>query len=118
MTLKLYGIPNCDTVKKARAWLSAHGYAYEFHDFKKQPVSEAQLRDWQQQIGWEKILKKTGRTWCCDLSPEIKASIIDADSALVLMQQNCNFIKRPVLEKDGKILATGFKENDYLLLNL
>ena len=117
MTLKLYGIPNCDTVKKARAWLAANGHSYEFHDFKKLNVSEPQLRDWQQQIGWEKLFKKTGRTWN-ELSPEAKASVIDADSALILMQQNCNFIKRPVLEKAGKILATGFKEIDYQLLNL
>ncbi|MFM2397565.1 MAG: hypothetical protein RLZZ144_815 [Pseudomonadota bacterium] len=117
MTLKLYGIPNCDTVKKARAWLTANGHSYEFHDFKKLPVNEAQLRDWQQQIGWEKIFKKTGRSWN-ELSPDTKSSLIDAESALILMQQNCNFIKRPVLEKIGKILVTGFKEIDYQLLNL
>ena len=61
--MKLYGIPNCDTVKKARDWLQQHGIEYEFHDFKKHGVTEAMLAGWLKQIGWQKLLKKTGPTW-------------------------------------------------------
>jgi arsenate reductase len=110
--MKLYGIPNCDTVKKARAFLAAHNVAYEFHDFKKHGVSEPLLSNWLQQIGWQKLLKKTGPTWG-KLPDAVKASIKDDASALALMLAHPNVIKRPVLEKNGKVLATGFVEADY-----
>ena len=110
--MKLYGIPNCDTVKKARAFLAAHDIAYEFHDFKKQGVSYALLAGWLKQIGWQKLLKKTGPTWG-KLPAEVKASIVDDASALALMLEQPNVIKRPVLERNGKVLATGFAEADY-----
>jgi arsenate reductase len=110
--MKLYGIPNCDTVKKARAFLAAHGVDYEFHDFKKQGVSEALLSGWLKQIGWQKLLKKTGPTWG-KLPDAVKASITSDAAALALMLEHPNVIKRPVLEKNGKVLATGFAEADY-----
>lgn len=110
--MKLYGIPNCDTVKKARSWLQAHGIEYEFHDFKKHGVNEAMLAAWLKQVGWQKLLKKTGPTWG-KLPAEVKASINDDASALALMLAQPNVIKRPVLERNGKVLATGFNENDY-----
>lgn len=110
--MKLYGIPNCNTVKKARDALSQHGIAYEFHDFKKQGVTEAMLSSWLKQIGWQKLLKKTGPTWG-KLPAEVKASIQDDASALALMLAQPNVIKRPVLEHKGKVLATGFIEAEY-----
>lgn len=110
--MKLYGIPNCGTVKKARAFLEARGIAYEFHDFKKQGVGEALIAGWMQQVGWQRLLKKTGPTWC-QLSDHVKAGVKDDASALILMLEKPNVIKRPVLEQDGKVLATGFAEADY-----
>jgi Spx/MgsR family transcriptional regulator len=105
--MKLYGISNCGTVKKARVWLDEHGIAYEFHDFKKQGVTEALLSGWLRQIGWQKLLKKTGPTWGT-LPDAVKSSIKDDASALALMLDKPNVIKRPVLEHKEKVLATGF----------
>lgn len=110
--MKLYGIPNCGTVKKARAFLDAHGIAYDFHDFKKNGVTEAMIAGWLKQVGWQKLLKKTGPTWG-QLPDAIKAGITDDASALALMLEKPNVIKRPVLEQNGKVLATGFAEVDY-----
>lgn len=115
--MKLYGIPNCGTVKKARTWLETHGVTYEFHDFKKQGVTHAMLSGWLKQIGWQKLLKKTGPTWG-KLPDEVKASIKDDASALKLMLEQPNVIKRPVLERNGKVLATGFNEKDYEAIKL
>ncbi len=112
MSITLYGIPNCGTVKKAREFLAAQGVTYEFHDFKKQGVSEALIAGWLQQLGWQKLLKKTGPTWG-QLPDEVKASIRDDASALALMLEKPNVIKRPVLERDGQILATGFAAAEY-----
>lgn len=117
MSLKLYGIPNCDTVKKARSWLQANQLEVEFNDFKKQGVTEAQLTHWLNQLGWKTLLKKTGPSWS-KLSPEDKASLVNDAAALRLMLQNSNLIKRPILEQDGKILATGFNLTDYENLKL
>jgi Spx/MgsR family transcriptional regulator len=110
--MKLYGIPNCTTVKKARSYLEERGVAYEFHDFNKHGVTEKMLSAWLQQTGWQKLLKKTGPTWE-KLPGAVKASIKDDASALKLMLEKPNVIKRPVLEQDGKVLATGFDEATY-----
>lgn len=115
--MKLYGIPNCGTVKKARAWLDAHGVEYEFHDFKKQGVTESLLGGWLKQTGWQRLLKKTGPTWG-QLPDEVKRSIKDDASALALLLEKPNIIKRPVLERRGKVLATGFSPTDYEQLKL
>jgi Spx/MgsR family transcriptional regulator len=110
--MKLYGIPNCDTVKKARHYLDSRNIPYEFHDFKKHGVTEALISGWMKQVGWQKLLKKTGPTWG-KLPDDIKASIQDDASAAALMLEKTNIIKRPVLERDGKVLALGFSESDY-----
>lgn len=115
--MKLYGITNCTTVKKARAWLDSHGVDYEFHDFKKQGVAASMLSGWLKQVGWQKLLKKTGPTWG-QLPDAVKASIKDEASAMALMLAKPNVIKRPVLERKGKVLATGFNETDYEKLDL
>jgi arsenate reductase len=109
----LYGISNCDTVKKSRVWLTQNGIEYQFHDFKKHGVSDTMLTNWLNQVGWQKLLKKTGKTWACELSAEQKASLQDDDSALAMMLQFTNLIKRPVLEMNGRVLALGFKEAEY-----
>jgi len=115
--MKLYGIPNCDTVKKARASLESRGVEYQFCDFKKHGITEAVLSGWLDQVGWQRLLKKTGPTWG-QLSNETKASIKDDASALALMLEKPNVIKRPVLEHNGKVLATGFNKTDYENLKL
>jgi Spx/MgsR family transcriptional regulator len=110
--VKLYGIPNCDTVKKARAFLEQHHVAYEFHDFKKHGVTEQMISGWLKQLGWQKLLKKTGPTWG-KLPAEVKVSISDDAAALRLMLEQPNVIRRPVLEQNGQVLAAGFDEATY-----
>ena len=115
--MRLHGIPNCGTVKKARVWLDEHGVNYEFNDFKKQGVTEAMLSCWLKQVGWKRLLKKTGPTWG-QLPEAVKSSIKDDASALALMLEKPNVIKRPVLEHNGKVLATGFNVKEYEELKL
>lgn len=109
--MKLYGIPNCDTVKKARTWLNEQQLSHEFHDFKKQGVSPALLEHWMASLGWEALLNKQGTTWR-KLSPEQQAAVVDAASASVLMQAQPSLIKRPVLEY-AQGLVLGFKPELY-----
>jgi arsenate reductase (glutaredoxin) len=110
--MKLYGIPNCDTVKKARKFLEAHDIAYEFHDFKKQGVDNTLLTRWLKQLGWQKLLKKTGPTWG-KLPDDVKNSVNSDAAARQLMLEQPNLIKRPVLERDNKLLFAGFDEAEY-----
>jgi Spx/MgsR family transcriptional regulator len=110
--MKLYGIPNCNTVKKARDWLDANNIAYEFHDFKKQGIDQATINDWLTQYPWEKLINRAGLTWR-GLDDATKSSITDNASANTLMQVKTSVIKRPILVKDDKILALGFDENTY-----
>ena len=108
----VYGIPNCDTVKKARHWLSEQGIDYQFHDFKKQGVPGERLPGWMQAVGWEKLLNRQGTTWR-KLDDATKASAIDATSAAAVMQEHASTIKRPVVEwADGKI-TVGFKPEEW-----
>lgn len=116
-SITLYGIPNCGTVKKARTWLEEHGVEYAFHDFKKHGVTEPMLADWLRQVGWQRLLKKTGPTWA-QLPDAVKASIKDDASALRVMLEKPNVIKRPILEINGRVLATGFKDMEYDTLKL
>ncbi|PWB59301.1 MAG: ArsC family reductase [Nitrosomonadales bacterium] len=109
--MKLYGIPNCNTVKKARTWLAEQDIALPFHDFKKQGVSEEQLKLWLKQVGWEKLVNRQGTTWR-QLPEDAKAAVCDEASAIRLMLERPSVIKRPVLEKDGKI-TLGFDEAVY-----
>jgi arsenate reductase (glutaredoxin) len=102
----LYGIPNCDTVKKARAWLGEQGVDYQFHDFKKQGVPPDQLARWAQAAGWEKLLNRQGTTWR-KLDPALQAGVHDSTSAQTLMLANPSVIKRPVVDW-GKDLTVGF----------
>jgi len=108
--LKLYGIPNCDTVKKARVWLDAQGVAYEFHDYKKAGIDEARLRGWVEELGWETVLNRTGTTFR-KLPDEAKAGL-DADKAIALMLAQPSMIKRPILDLGDTRLA-GFRPDNY-----
>lgn len=109
--MTLYGIPNCNSVRKARAWLSDHGIDLPFHDFKKQGVSEELLKPWLKQVGRDKLVNRQGTTWR-QLTDDAKAAVGDDASAIRLMLEKPSVIKRPVLEKDGKIII-GFDEAVY-----
>ena len=109
MNLTVYGIPNCTTVKKARAWLDARGLAYQFHDYKKMGVPADRLPQWVDALGWEKLINRQGTTWR-KLDPAIQAGVVDATTAQALMQDHPSVIKRPLLERDGVPLAIGFDE--------
>jgi arsenate reductase (glutaredoxin) len=109
--ITLYGIPNCDTVKKSRAWFEAKGLAVAFHDFKKLGVPEANLRHWVEQLGWETVLNRKGTTWR-KLDESTRLTITDATSAVALMMQQPSCIKRPVVEWDGQLTA-GFAPEDW-----
>ena len=105
--MTLYGIPNCDTVKRARAWLAEQGIAHEFHDFKKAGVPEARLDAWLAAVGWETLLNRQGTTWR-KLPDATREAVIDAASARAVMLAHPSAIKRPVVEwPDGRV-TVGF----------
>lgn len=110
MTITFFGIPNCDTVKKARRYLDGRGIDYQFHDYKKSGVEIATLERWVKQVGWEKLLNKAGTTFK-KLSDADKADI-DQAKAIELMHANPSLIKRPVVES-GENLLVGFKPEIY-----
>ncbi|HJX58623.1 MAG TPA: ArsC family reductase [Thiobacillus sp.] len=109
--MKLYGIPNCTTVKKARAWLAGHALEVAFHDFKKQGVDAAWLRKVAVQTGWQALLNTRGTTWR-KLPDAEKAAVTDEASAIAFMISQPSVIKRPVLERDGRY-HLGFAEDHY-----
>ena len=111
MTITVYGIPNCNTVKKARVWLADHQVDVVFHDFKKQGVSEALLQGWLQHFPWEKLVNRAGTTWR-QLSDEQKAAVKDNASAIALMMEKPSVIKRPVIVTEQHALL-GFDEAAY-----
>ena len=100
-TITIYGIPNCDTVKKARTWLTAQGVDYQFHDFKKQGVPAERLSDWLKSVGRDKLLNTQGTTWR-KLDAEVQARAGDDAGAIEVMKEHASVIKRPVAEWDGK----------------
>lgn len=110
MTNKLYGIRNCDTMKKAWTWLDAHGVDYVFHDYRKDGVDRARLEDWVRRAGWETVLNRAGTTF--RKLPEAERQDLDARKAVELMLAQPSMIKRPVLEA-GEALLMGFKPTAY-----
>ena len=110
----LYGIPNCTTVKKARAWLAEHARDADFHDFKKRGVDAGWLRDVIRQTGWQALVNTRGTTWR-NLPDAEKAAVVDEASAIALMLAQPSVIKRPVLECDGTY-HLGFAEEHYQAL--
>ena len=101
MDIVVYGIPNCDTVKKARAWLVERGLAYRFHDFKKEGVPADRLAAWTGALGWEPLVNRKGTTWR-QLDAATQQAVQDAASAQALMRSQPSVIKRPVVEWDGQ----------------
>lgn len=110
MSVSLYGIPNCDTVKKARDWLDARGIAYAFHDYKKAGADPEKLAAWVADAGWEKVLNRAGTTF--RRLPEADKHGLDAAKAIALMAANPSCIKRPVAEHPGGLLV-GFKPDEW-----
>jgi arsenate reductase len=101
----LYGIANCDTVRKARAWLDARGVRYEFHDYKKAGVDERKLRGWAAELGWERLLNRAGTTF--RKLPDADKAGLDEDKAIALMLEQPSMIKRPLLDL-GERRLVGF----------
>jgi arsenate reductase len=106
----IYGIKSCDTMKKARAWLDAHGVAYAFHDYKAQGIAREQLAAWAREVGWETLLNRAGTTF--RKLPEKEKGALDERKALALMLAQPAMIKRPVLDVAGKLLV-GFRAETY-----
>jgi len=106
----IYGIKNCDTMKKARAWLDAHGVAYAFHDYKTESVERETLEGWVKSLGWEVLLNRAGTTF--RKLPDEEKNGITEKKAIALMLAQPSMIKRPVLERGGKLLV-GFKADVY-----
>jgi len=110
--LKVYAIPNCNTVKKALDWLKGKKIAYEFHDYKKLGITSAILTSWSTQVGWEALVNKKGATWR-QLSPEVQTKITTQKAAITLMIEKTSIIKRPLLSINGKVILLGFEEAEY-----
>jgi arsenate reductase len=106
-SITVYGIPNCDSVKKARTWLTDQGLAYAFHDFKKQGVPEAELGQWVAAAGWETVLNRKGTTWR-KLAPAEQAAVVDSASAQALMLSQASAIKRPVIAWPSGQITVGY----------
>ena len=111
-TITLYGIPNCDTVKRARAWLQAQGRDVAFHDFKKAGVPADRLDAWAQAVGWERLVNRSGTTWR-KLDDAVRAAVVDAASAKRLMRDQASVIKRPVVEWADGAITVGFDAADW-----
>ena len=109
-TVTIYGIKNCDTMKKARAWLDGHGVAYTFHDYKAGGVARAKLEDWVKEAGWETVLNRAGTTF--RKLPDKDREGLTEKKAIALMLAQPSMIKRPVLEAGGKLIV-GFKPEVY-----
>jgi arsenate reductase len=110
MGMTLYGITNCDTVKKARAWLEANGVAYAFHDYKKAGIDRALLEQWSREVGWEALVNRSGMTFR-KLGPGLTSNL-DESKALALLEANPSAIKRPVLSGSARLIV-GFKPETY-----
>lgn len=106
----MYGIRNCDTVRKARAWLDERGVAYDFHDYKVAGIDEARLRGWMAELGWEKLLNRAGTTF--RKLPDTEKADLDAEKAIALMLALPSIIKRPLLDL-GERRIVGFSSEGY-----
>jgi len=111
-SITLYGIPNCDSVKKARAWLAAQGTAHQFFDFKKQGVPEQRLTTWVEALGWKSLVNTRGTTWR-KLDDATRAGVADAPTAIALMLAHPSVIKRPVIEWGNCSVSVGFDDVEW-----
>ena len=112
MSVVVYGIRNCNTVKSALDWLKQNNVAFEFHDFKSRGVTDQKLEQWCSQAGWERLVNKRGTTWR-QLNPSDQEMVTDQSSAINLMKEKTSVIKRPVIESGDKVIALGFDAKDY-----
>ncbi|UPA24599.1 ArsC family reductase [Shinella oryzae] len=110
MTVTIYGIKNCDTMKKARTWLDAKGVTYRFHDYKAEGIDAESLKRWVDTLGWETVLNRSGTTFRA--LPDADKQDLDAGKAVALMLAQPSMIKRPILDRDGALTA-GFKPEIY-----
>jgi Spx/MgsR family transcriptional regulator len=110
--IKVYGIPNCNSVKKAITWLKDHNLEHEFHDFKKEGVNTDQLKSWSAVFGWEQVLNKKGTTWR-KLDPAQQQAVKDENTAIEVMLATPSAIKRPVIVLDEQPVLLGFNEDLY-----
>ena len=110
--ITLYGIPNCDSVKKARVWLAEHGIVYQFHDFKKQGVPAVELQRWIEATGWDVMLNRKGTTWR-KLDAAVQASVSDGASAAAVMQEHASTIKRPVIDWGHGHITVGYAPQNW-----
>jgi len=108
----LYGIPNCDSVKKARTFLAANNIPYSFHDYKTEGISKTKLAQWCKQKGWENIFNKNSSVFK-ELDDAAKEAVTDQSAAIKLMMEHTSIIKRPIITKDDTIVAIRFNEEEY-----
>jgi len=111
MSVTIYGIKNCSTMKKARAWLEKHGVDYDFHDYKTAGIERTRLERWERKVGWEKLLNRSGMTF--RKLPDRDKNGLDVSKAVALMQAHPSLIKRPVLDLGGGKLLVGFTPELY-----
>jgi arsenate reductase (glutaredoxin) len=110
--MTIYGIKNCNTVKSAIDWLNKNKVEFEFHDYKKSGITKAKLNAWSKQIGWESLVNKRGTTWR-QLDETIQTKVTNEETAIALMMEKTSVIKRPLIEKNGKVLLLGFDEAEF-----
>lgn len=108
-TLRVYGIKNCNTVKNALDWLKKNNIEYEFHDYKKEGVTDAKLKSWSKQVGWESLVNKRGTTWR-QLDEATQEKVKSESSAIALMKEKTSVIKRPLIEDGDNVITLGFDE--------
>jgi len=108
----VYGIKNCNTVKSAVEWLTKNKIEFEFHDYKKSGITASKLSDWSRQVGWESLVNKRGTTWR-QLDEASQKKVTNEKSAIALMLEKTSVIKRPLIEKNGKVVLLGFDEDEY-----
>jgi Spx/MgsR family transcriptional regulator len=108
----VYGIKNCDTVKKALQWLGDKKISFEFHDYKSRGISTDKLMTWSRQVGWETLVNKKGMTWR-QLTDSQKEKVINETAAIEILTEKTSLIKRPLIEKDGKVTSVGFDEKEF-----
>jgi arsenate reductase (glutaredoxin) len=106
----VYGIKNCNTVKSAIEWLNKNKIEFEFHDYKKSGITAAKLNEWCNQVGWESLVNKRGTTWR-QLEEADQKKVVNEKTAIALMIEKTSVIKRPLIEKNGKVVLLGFDEN-------
>jgi arsenate reductase len=111
--MKVYGIPNCNTVKKAQDWLKANHHDFEFHDFKKKGITAEKLIEWFDAFGWEKVINKNGLTFK-KLTKEEQAEVNSPEKAIMYLMQNTSAIKRPIIEHHQQAILLGFSDEAYL----